>query len=206
MYLTKIIFNFNSKRVRHGIYNCEWIHRMILEQGFGGITASNARNTLKILYVINGRMMYVQSAVKPNFQQNAEIFAEPPKTIDIDNVKSLVKTGSQIRFQCTCNPTKKTKDEGKRVFLTNEQERADWFSRTLRKVGAEVIVQNQSPEIKIFGLKTDKDSGKEHRIHAKAVTYTGALRVLDSEKLWDAFCNGIGREKAYGCGLLMLMK
>ena len=33
---------------------------------------------------------------------------------------------------------------------------------------------------------------------------TGALKVVDREKFRNSFYNGIGRERAFGCGLLQL--
>lgn len=205
MYLTKLELNIQNKSVLHNMSNCEWVHKLILEKGFGHIQAENVRQTLKILYAVDGMKIYVQSATKPEFD-NCSYWISRPVTICIDAMKNICRTGMAVRFKCTCNPTKKLVDGGKRIFLSSEKERDEWIKRVMERSGAEVLIESQTPDFTVWGMKKDKKTDKSHEIYAKAVTYSGALKITDEEKFWEAFCNGIGREKAYGCGMLMLHK
>lgn len=45
-----------------------------------------------------------------------------------------------------------------------------------------------------------------HRIAITYAVFEGVLKVKDADKLRKALCEGIGREKAYGCGLMTLAK
>ena len=46
----------------------------------------------------------------------------------------------------------------------------------------------------------------ERMIRALAVTYEGILKINDVEKFRSTLIEGLGREKAYGMGLLTIMR
>ena len=46
----------------------------------------------------------------------------------------------------------------------------------------------------------------EHTVRALSVTYEGRLQVKDVERFRNALTQGIGREKAYGMGMITIMK
>jgi CRISPR system Cascade subunit CasE len=203
MYLTKIELNLKNKQVLRNMGNCDWMHKLLMEKGFGHIEADNPRQTLKILYYMEGNVIYVQSLVKPAFPLDTNLLSGNPKTIQIDKMKNMFSDGNIVRFFCTCNPTKRNK-EGKRAFLSTEESRNQWIRKIFENSGAQVLNIDQTPENTIWGIK--KGENTTHRIYAKTVTFSGALRITDGEKLWDLFCNGIGREKAYGCGMLRIIQ
>ena len=205
MYLTKIKLNTKNKTVIYNMGNCEWVHKLLMESGFGNIQASNARKTIQLLYSMEEDTILMQSAIKPSISVNEGLFAVNPRTIDVSKLESICKNGNVIRFKCTCNPTKRTK-EGKRVFLKTPEERSEWIKRTLLKNGATVLIEDQTPESTVFGIKSNKEDGTKHKIYAKTVTFAGALRIENGELFWKAVCEGIGREKAYGCGMIMIMR
>lgn len=204
MYLTKLVLNTKSKYVVSHMADCEWVHKQIMELGFGHIQASQPRGTLKVLYALDGSTIYIQSAVKPEFRNIKNEFIHEPQILQIDKMKEMCLDGSCVRVRCTCNPTYHD-DNGKRRFILSEEKRDEWFRNVMIHNGAEVLVLSQTPESTIWGIKKDAD-GKTHRIYAKSVTYTGALRINDTEKFWNIFSNGIGKAKSYGCGMLMITK
>ena len=46
----------------------------------------------------------------------------------------------------------------------------------------------------------------ERMVRAFAVTYEGILKVNDVEKFKEILTEGLGREKAYGMGLMTIMR
>lgn len=56
---------------------------------------------------------------------------------------------------------------------------------------------------KQFGKKTGDTRNK---VTLRTATYEGELTVTDVEAFKSSLINGIGREKAYGCGLLTIIK
>lgn len=204
MYLTKLTLNMKNAYVVRNMANCEWIHKLIMERGFGHIEALQPRNTLKVLYALDDNTIYVQSAVMPRFMNESGLFIEEPRTLQIDGMKDRLKEGMCVRVRCTCNPTYHD-ESGKRRFIGSEEKRDKWFRNVMDSNGAEVLFLSQTPESTVRGIKKDKN-GRGYKLYAQTVTYTGALKIKDGERFWKAFCDGIGKEKAYGCGMLLVTK
>lgn len=51
-----------------------------------------------------------------------------------------------------------------------------------------------------------KKGGNQHPIQFVATNLIGTLNVIDSEELLDVIAHGVGRAKAFGCGLLCLSR
>ena len=107
-----------------------------------------------------------------------------------------------LHYCITANPT--IKKNGKRIPLNVNRTRAhpycvtDWLQDRLRVNGAEVLVVNVSEN------KTIKAKGGKAKFFA--VTFDGVLIVKDKKKFENALISGVGHEKAYGCGLLLVKK
>ncbi|MGO4759027.1 type I-E CRISPR-associated protein Cas6/Cse3/CasE, partial [Streptomyces sp. 2MCAF27] len=55
------------------------------------------------------------------------------------------------------------------------------------------------------GLQFAKaESGRRHEVTLTAVTFDGRLRVTDPDALRRTLTSGLGKAKAYGCGLMTL--
>lgn len=65
----------------------------------------------------------------------------------------------------------------------------------------EVVVHNRRDLA--FG-KSDESSGKRLDVKLVRVTYDGRLRVTDPDALRRTLTSGVGKAKAYGCGLMTL--
>ena len=51
-----------------------------------------------------------------------------------------------------------------------------------------------------------KGGGQKHQVRLLSVTYEGALTVTDPALFREVLQFGLGREKAYGMGLMTLMR
>ena len=99
---------------------------------------------------------------------------------------------------------------GKRVPLTLEQQK-QWmreqakrggFSLTYSGIGDEEHDTFEVAYRSTIGFKkipTDKE-----RVTLSVATFEGSLIIEDADELRQALCAGIGKAKAYGCGLLTL--
>ena len=59
-------------------------------------------------------------------------------------------------------------------------------------------------DFKLWRLMFNKRN--ERMVRAFAVTYEGILKVNDVEKFKEILTEGLGREKAYGMGLMTIMR
>ena len=117
---------------------------------------------------------------------------------------------SLFSFKLTGNPTKKisdrnnkTNDNGEvrklRVPLYEKDEQLSWLKRKLFESAniMDIYIKNKPA---IYFNK------KQHSGKIFAVQYEGLLEINDAEKFANAFLNGIGPAKAFGCGLLLLKR
>ena len=132
---------------------------------------------------------------------------ERNKTLDYVPFLERIECGHVWNFRLCANPVEhKKKDSsdkrGKVYALRSSTEQIEWIKKQCEKYGFNVkgcsIIGD---EWKI--LKPDKNNGK-NTVSIRAVTFEGVLVVTDADIFREALTRGIGRGKAYGCGLLTI--
>ncbi|MBK8397649.1 MAG: type I-E CRISPR-associated protein Cas6/Cse3/CasE [Leptospiraceae bacterium] len=97
------------------------------------------------------------------------------------------------------------KIKSKRVGIYKEPDQVDWLKRKGEQSGFAIhsLVfdkgEKQTPQKKTDGKVIQN-------IDLLSVTFTGILRVTNAEAFKQAYANGIGSGKAFGCGMLLLAK
>ncbi|MDH5718652.1 MAG: type I-E CRISPR-associated protein Cas6/Cse3/CasE [Spirochaetia bacterium] len=115
----------------------------------------------------------------------------------------------------------------KRVGIYEEIEQIKWFTRENDRYknsgidfGFEIIKvkinTKDDKENHLRAIKTERESvqlarkknniEQAHNIKSLIVDFSGILRVTDPDKFRFTLTNGIGRAKAFGCGLLLLKR
>ena len=144
------------------------------------------------------------------------------ETRDYTTLLGSIHTGDVLRFRLTANPTvskaqprgadgKKPRGEVK-AFLVKREDHKGWF-RNLKTWLVRKSEQNG------FRLAEDdfdvvesrwrqfrKGDNRKQSVRFLSVTYEGILVVTDEGAFRSALISGIGREKAYGMGLLTVMR
>lgn len=118
-----------------------------------------------------------------------------------------IKNGRTYRFQLKANPVKRPKVNGKShaVPLISEEEQLDWLNCHSKNHGFAVLpnkIKIIEDETTCFTKKTKERTRTP--ITMKCVTYDGVLTVTDADTLRKTLMDGMGRERAFGCGLLTL--
>ena len=109
--------------------------------------------------------------------------------------------GWQAGFDLLACPSKKIRREGTnsaRIFLRTPEERTVWLRRQGEKYGFLIRSVHEISETQVCGKK---ETG---RIRLHAVHFSGLLEVTDVKTFQAAYARGIGPEKAYGLGMLLL--
>lgn len=131
-------------------------------------------------------------------------------TKNYDTFLNHLSNGDSLRFKLVANPTLKKAIPGKkqgRVIPVKPSELDIWILNKQNQFGFEIekdTSQNYQLEVTHKGKKLfyhKKDNGRK-QVLLNEVTYEGILKITDLEKFKDALISGIGREKAYGFGLL----
>ncbi|CAI1840459.1 MULTISPECIES: type I-E CRISPR-associated protein Cas6/Cse3/CasE [Serratia] len=110
---------------------------------------------------------------------------------------------SNYRFKVQVNPVRKDKQSGKRVAVKGRSDIAQWFlQRAANSWGFEVAPQTlqvDSIEVLQFQDKVGRQVtlGKAH--------IQGQFTVTNLQQFHNSFKHGIGKGRAFGCGLLQIV-
>lgn len=123
-------------------------------------------------------------------------------------LERIVK-GSRWQFRLIANPTVQIFDEkkgrGKVIAHISTKFQGEWLKKQAEKHGFSL----NDEEWLITGSKWytfRKNRSSKNTVKMLAVTYEGVLTVTNAESFRKALCCGIGREKAYGMGMLTVMR
>lgn len=107
------------------------------------------------------------------------------------------------RFKVIINPTRRDSASRKLVPVRERKAIADWFEQRSQTSWGFVVetehLQVDRVEVQQFAHK----SGRQ--ITIAQAHLQGVLRVTDRDRFIASFTNGIGRARAYGCGLLQIV-
>ncbi len=110
---------------------------------------------------------------------------------------------TNYRFKVIVNPTKRDSASRKLVPIRGREAVHDWFAeRAKTSWGFEVLpTQLQVDSINVLQFK-DKN---QRDITMAQAQVQGVLKVTDRQQFINSFSQGIGRGRAFGCGLLQLV-
>jgi len=175
------------------------------------ITNGNAREKFDVLYNLSIQdkhvVLLVQSNVEAEWKDGFKGVDSRNVHVDKKDISAAIydfKPGELFLFRLVANPSKKIKCEGKpnsrRIFLASEDEQFEWLKRKSEQFGFTIYKE----QIRI--KKMDNSYGFKKGIAFQRAQYEGILCVNQKELFSQAFCKGIGSEKAFGCGMLLLKK
>ena len=200
MYLSKLVLNPASRRVRTEIGRPYELHRTLMqafplaEEGLGRVLfrldTSKESNTLTLL---------VQSEKEPDWKplDKAEDFLLEPAQSKL--FSPTFRGGQPCRFRLRANPT--VKRQGKRFGIVKEDEQLAWLHRKGAAGGFDPVSVVVSPERKMQDKMTDR-AETPHNLTLVAVRFDGLLSVTNPAVFCQTLANGIGSGKGFGFGLL----
>lgn len=203
MYLSCYNLDISCSEVRRALRNSYEMHRTVMSV-FQFNDSGVPRKDMSILYrlVTSGRncKLYVSSESLPLRDMPAGFNKEPNSPKDIDGIFEAFSEGRTLCFDLMAMPSKKVKSpdckNSKRVYLGKEAEREEWLYRKAEQNGFEILsfTEENATDNKL------KNEGYQ------SIVFKGVLRIMDKEKFCNAYKSGIGAEKAFGCGMLLLSK
>lgn len=204
MYMTCVAIDRHNPGARQALADCCDMHKNIMRL-YSSSENSVARCAGKILYRIveqqNEIMLYLTSTHLPDMRQTAWIKSHTVRQCDLQPLVNRFAPGQSFSFDLLTHPSKKEMRTGAnshRVFLRTARERADWLQRQGEKGGFRVVsLQEGAP----FDLRGKRPTGN---ICLRAVRMMGRLEITDTARFAQAYQSGIGPEKAYGMGMLLL--
>ena len=209
MYLSRILLDINLKSTIKLLSSPNFVHGAV-EHGFQD---KRERNLWRIDKFNNNLYLLVLSSSKPNFDELCKKYSDSEssaciETVDYDKFISNLKNGQKWAFRLCANPARSVKVDGVsrgKVFahVTREQQ-LEWLKDKSSKNGFNV--EDNLEIIDSRWLSFYKKDSDKKSVKIKTATFEGVLTIVDIEVFKKAMLNGIGRSKAYGCGLLTLAK
>lgn len=208
MYLSKIELDVSRKRTQEAMISRNKLHGAIEESLMSSEGVRN-RNLWRIDKVDGKTYLLVLSKEKPRVHIITEQFGTQDGKYEMKEYDALlerIKNDTMWQFRLVANPTVCKKDgEGrrKRVAHIAPAFQMKWLENQAEKYGFK-IMPDMTNIMESRWLMFNRRGNR--MIRALSVTYEGVLVVRDFEKFKEALINGIGREKAYGMGLLTIMR
>ncbi|WP_284742295.1 type I-E CRISPR-associated protein Cas6/Cse3/CasE [Amycolatopsis sp. RTGN1] len=211
MFLSKLTINIRSRTFRRDYANVHDMHRTLMSV-YPELPPSNeARRTHGLLWRLDshrgGFVQYVQSHSKPEWSKlPTGHLAAPAEVRPLQPVLDAVSPGRKFAFRFTANPTKCDSKTRKRFPLRQPTDQIDWLIRQGERHGFVVpSAAGGLPDLAVtpIAAATGRKDGST-KITVEPVRFDGHLIVTDREAFTAALADGIGRAKAYGCGLLSL--
>ena len=182
------------------------LHRNVMKM-FPQAADGKARQELGVLHRLyrmpKETRLYITSIHEPDSLLIAPGFELVDRPKDLAPVLGSIASGNTYRFDLFTSPTKKVKSEGKnskRVFLGAQLDRLEWLKRKAQVAGFELVwVREEGQETVHAALNREAAS-----ITFVGVHFCGVLKVTDSSAFQEAYAKGIGPQRAYGMGMLLL--
>jgi CRISPR system Cascade subunit CasE len=175
-----------------------------IESSFDG---ARARRLWRIDDLKGKKYILIVSETMPKLEHFAEQFGyvSEYETKDYSPLLDRILEGERWQFRLTANPVV-SKMNGKIMAHITPEFQKKWLSSRAKRLGFSVDENEfQTVQSKWYDFRKKNGTGS-FRIRLLSVTFEGILTITDAKQFRETLCNGIGREKAYGQGLLTVVR
>lgn len=210
MYLSRVEIDYNNRRktkdLNHlGAYH-NWVEQLFPTEISKG---ESSRKLWRIDRIQGKQYLLVVSENKPDIRSFDLYGVENSAQIKpYDEFLNRLKNEQVVRFMATLNPVKSLstgKSSGKRgrvVPHVTVSQQMEYLKEKAEKNGFEL--RDDDYYISNRSFETLKKSGKKS-IQISKVTYEGILKITDIELFREVLTKGLGKKKAYGCGMVTVI-
>lgn len=216
MYLSRIELDTKSRETMRALASPSRFHGAV-ERAFDG---DRSRNLWRIDTLGDRTYLLLLSREQPCLDALATQFGYGRyETRDYDKLLSRIADGRRYKFRLVANPTFSkspgkdaavSKTRGKVIGCGTPEFQAEWLCRRAESHGFSVMYTDENETRCSFTITKSRrlsfDKGSDGRnVKLLSVTYEGELTVTDAEKFKALLCDGIGRGKAYGQGMMTVV-
>lgn len=207
MYLSRIKLNISLRKTMQALAAPNLFHGAIESAEAGERT----RKLWRVDTLYGEKYLLVLSEEKIDLSSVAEQFGYSEyECKKYDGLLERITNGSRWQFRLVANPTVQTKQRhtengrGKVLAHISTQYQEKWILQKAEKNGFSL----SDGEWLVTGTRWyifKKNKEQNHKVKLLSVTYEGTLTVTDADTFKKALSAGIGREKAYGMGMLTVV-
>ncbi|MCI9488200.1 MAG: type I-E CRISPR-associated protein Cas6/Cse3/CasE [Lachnospiraceae bacterium] len=203
MYLSRVMLNTALRETMKALVSPSLFHGAI-ENSFDG---DRERRLWRLDDLNAKKYVLILSETVPDLKGFAEQFgcAGEYETKDYSPLLDRISEGGTWQFRLTANPVI-SKSHGKIMAHITPGFQKKWLKSRAEKLGFS-LNENEFEAMRSKWYDFHKKNGSgSSRIRFLSVTFEGILTVKDVEQFKETLCSGIGREKAYGQGLLTIVR
>ncbi|MFD6855567.1 type I-E CRISPR-associated protein Cas5/CasD [Streptomyces diastaticus] len=157
-----------------------------------------------------GLHLLIQSQHEPTLDRLPEHYATLT-TRPLDALLDALQPGRTLHYRCVASPVRKPGAETRRLYqlppvvALSGTAADEWWLRQTQTAGLTPTTHHSTPLDALRGQQPDKHGHRDHnRIRHARTRFDGTATITDPARLRHTILNGIGRAKAYGCGLLSI--
>ena len=184
-----------------------------VEQSFDG---ERQRRLWRVDWLDGKCYLLVLSPDQPDFTNLAKQFGypnleKPWETKGYAPLLDRLQAGQTWRFRLLANPVHsiKGKDEasarGKVLAHVTPEQQRQWLLARSKACGF-VLEENKFDVVHTQWLKFNKGGEGGCEVTLRTATFEGVLTIADLEQFKETLLSGVGRAKAYGCGLMTVVR
>lgn len=213
MYLCRVKLDVTKRQTMRVLSSPNLMHKAI-EESFPGV---RKRRLWRVDMLHNEQYLLVVSEDRPDLGRLSKLFGYACNensweckayskfldSLEVDQIWYFRLCANPVRSSNKDNDKEEGRGRGKiHAHVTTEQQEK-WLLDRQSKYGFLIDPESYGVTHSRW-LKFRKYSG--HRVAIRAVTFEGLLRIVDPTLFRKLLSEGIGRGKAYGCGLMTIAR
>src|SRR5215216_4761813 len=221
MFLTKMALNPARRGTRTLLSSPQALHAAVLAGFPDPRPTPEGRVLWRLDQYDDGRklLLYVVSPDKPDFTHVIEQAGWPTTHAwdmrSYDGLLDSLRTGQRWQFRLTANPVHSARRDGwsdtKPLAHVTVKQQEQWLLDRAARSGFQVVPSRTAspdgePDLAVVARAVHRFKRQGSTVTVATATFQGHLEVIDAAALQRTLTHGIGRAKAYGCGLLTLAR
>ncbi|MEU3601572.1 type I-E CRISPR-associated protein Cas6/Cse3/CasE [Streptomyces sp. NPDC006798] len=215
LWLTRIVPSPSSREARRDLGGSDQgirLHKRMLQMFPDGVQGP-ARAEFGVLFRAEesprGPQILLQSRIEPDPSRLPGTYGSV-ETRSLEALLLNLHKDMVVNYRCVANPVRKQRTTSREadnlppIVALSGNAAVEWWERQSDASGLEPLHINAHPLAMVSGHQSPKGPAAKQRIQIARTQFDGTARVLDSGLLREKLATGIGRGKAYGCGLLSL--
>ncbi|MCX4690701.1 type I-E CRISPR-associated protein Cas6/Cse3/CasE [Kitasatospora purpeofusca] len=210
LWLTRIVPDRRSREARRDGTNAVDLHHRVMSLFPDDVADTTARQDLGVLFRTEtasdgGHRILLQSSLPPDLNRLPPDYG-PGTTKSLAPLLDAVRPGLAVRYRIAANPIRKPGRTTRELYNLSavvplRGAAADgWWTRQAENAGLQVTTLHSTPLDAARGARRSDQRPIKH----DRVLFEGTAVITDADRLRSRLSDGIGKGKAYGCGLLSI--
>lgn len=220
-WFSSVAINPQKRAGRTLLGNRQEMHKAVM-QAFppGSVEQGEGRVLWRLDSDQHVHTLYVVSPIQPDFThivENAGWVSQTWNSVSYDGFLDSLAQGQHWGFRLQANPVKRqfvAGGRGKVLPHVTPEQQVQWLADRAENLGfalspaddGTLAVATTKREDLRFNRRDKNLAGRSKQVTIRNVQFDGNLQVTDVSALRTTLLTGIGKGKAYGCGLLTLRK